>query len=59
MTPALSWAEIALEEVTVTNTAQRDTNELMDWVFGPEVEDTGSEDSITASSHIVISSILR
>ena len=30
----------------VTNTAQSDTNELMDWVFGPEVENTESEDSV-------------
>ena len=29
-----------------TNTAQSDTNELMDWVFGPEVENTENEDSV-------------
>ena len=38
-------AEIALEEVTVTEEA---TDDQMDWVFGPEMEESDCEDSNTA-----------
>jgi len=36
--------EIALEEVTVTEEAQQDTEALMDWVFGPEMEESDCEE---------------
>ena len=36
--------EIALEEVTVTEEAQQDTEDLMDWVFGPEMEESDCEE---------------
>ena len=41
----LDLAEIAIEEEVTTDKAQldTDTDELIDWVFGTEVEDTASE----------------
>jgi len=41
----LDLAEIAIEEEVTTDKAQldTDTDELIDWVFGTELEDTASE----------------
>ena len=37
-------AEIAIEELAVTEEPQYDnTEELMDWVFGPEIEESDSD----------------
>jgi len=40
----LDLAEIAIEEEVTTDKAQldTDTDELLDWVFGTELEDTAS-----------------